>query len=351
MKPDGGGQTPVLNDARGRPLRDLRISLTDSCNFRCTYCLPKELFGDQHPFLPPEALLDTDEILRLVRIFTALGVEKVKLTGGEPLLSPRLPELIRGLGSLPGLRDLGLITNGFYLRRLAGKLWDAGLRRINVSLDSLGEARFGQINGRGIGPKPVLEGIEAAYALGMRPVKVNMVVQRGVNEGELEAMAERFRRPGLALRFIEFMDTGRTAWTGDQVVPSAEILGRLQARWPLKALSPAFRGEVAERWGYADGQGEVGFISSVSDPFCGDCSRVRLGPDGRLHTCLFSDESRGLDLRALLRGGAKDEEISARIAALWRGRDDRYSELRAAGVPNPGVPNPGRKLNMFHIGG
>ena len=349
--------TGALHDARARPLRDLRISVTDRCNFRCGYCMPKAVFGPGHPWLPHQALLSFEEITRLARAFAAHGVRKLRLTGGEPLLRKGLPELVAQLAALrtPDGQplELTLTTNGSLLARHAQALKDAGLHRVTVSLDSLDDAGFRALNDAGVPLAQVLHGIAAAQAAGLTPLKVNMVVQRGVNDGQIVPLARHFRGSGVVLRFIEFMDVGRTnGWRMAQVLPSAEVLRRLQAEWPLQPLASAAPGETAARWAYtgADGRpdpklGEIGLISSVTQPFCSDCNRARLAMDGKLYLCLFAGQ--GHDLRALLRGGASDADLVSAIAALWQRRTDRYSELRARGVQPADAP----RVEMSYIGG
>lgn len=337
---------PVV-DALGRPLKDLRISLIDLCNYRCPYCMPAEIFGERYEFLKKDQLLSFDEIERLVRAFLKLGVTKVKLTGGEPLLRDGLPDLIHRLSNLPGLDDLALITNGHILAKMVRPLKRAGLKRLNVSLDALDEATYGLMNGRGYGTAPVLEGIRMAIEQGFAPVKINMVVIRGVNDAQVMEMVDFFKRPQTILRFIEFMDVGnRNRWSADQVVPSREILARIGERYPLSPASPQYRGEVAERYVYDDGSGEVGFISSVTQPFCGDCTRARISADGQLFTCLFS--RKGLDLRPLLRTTGGEEELALLLSRSWGRRRDRYSEDRAV---LSGRERAAEKVEMYHIGG
>jgi len=332
-----------VTDTLGRPLRDLRISVTDRCNFRCVYCMPKEVFGRDYQFLEREQLLTFEEIERLARIFTAHGVEKIRVTGGEPLLRRHLERLVAMLARIPGL-DLTLTTNGSLLAAQARALKDAGLHRITVSLDSLDNDVFTAMNDVDFPVDRVLAGIEAAAAAGLAPIKVNMVVKRGVNEESVVPMARHFRGTGMILRFIEYMDVGRTnGWRMDDVVPAAEIIARINAEMPLEPVEPSYRGEVATRWRYRDGSGEVGVIASVTQPFCGDCARVRLSAEGSLYTCLFA--TKGHDLRALLRGGASDAAIAGAIAAVWRGRDDRYSEIRSS--ETVGL----HKVEMSYIGG
>jgi cyclic pyranopterin phosphate synthase len=313
-------------DTLGRPMRDLRISVTDRCNFRCVYCMPKEVFGHGYRFLPRADLLTFEELERLARAFAALGVEKVRITGGEPLLRRDLELLIARLAAVDGL-DLTLTTNGALLPRKAEALAGAGLRRVTVSLDSLDDVVFRAMNDVDFPVERVLEGIDAAAAAGL-PVKVNAVVKRGVNDGEILPLARRFRGTGHVLRFIEYMDVGATnGWRLDDVVPAPEILATIAEEFPLEPVEPHYRGEVARRYRYLDGAGEVGVIASVTQPFCGDCSRARISAEGRLYTCLFG--VRGHDLRELVRSGADDEELRAAIAAVWGRRADRYSEIRS----------------------
>ena len=333
----------TLLDTLDRPLRDLRISVTDRCNFRCVYCMPKEIFGRDYAFLPREELLTFEEIERLARVFAGHGVEKVRLTGGEPLLRRDLEVLVAKLARIPGL-DLTLTTNGSLLARKARALAEAGLRRITVSLDSLDDAVFRAMNDVDFPVERVLAGIETAQAAGLDPVKVNVVVKRGVNEDSVLPMAHAFRGTGVVLRFIEYMDVGSTnGWRLDDVVPAAELVAVIGEEIPLEPVEAAYRGEVARRYRYRDGSGEIGVIASVTQPFCRDCTRARLSADGTLYTCLFS--TRGHDLRGPLRAGASDEEISALLADIWRSRADRYSELRTAHTKSLG------KVEMSYIGG
>jgi GTP 3',8-cyclase len=332
-----------LVDTLGRPVRDLRISVTDRCNFRCIYCMPKEVFGRDYPFLPRAELLTFEEIERVARVFAGLGVEKIRITGGEPLVRRDLETLVGLLARLEGL-DLTLTTNGSLLAGKAAALEKAGLKRITVSLDSLDDGVFRAMNDVDFPVTRVLEGIDAALAAGLAPVKVNVVVKRGLNEESVLPMARHFRGTGVVLRFIEFMDVGHSnGWRLDDVVPSAEIVAAIDAELPLEPVEPAYRGEVANRWRYRDGSGEIGVISSVTQPFCGDCTRARLSADGRVYTCLFA--VKGHDLRALLRDGASDEELTAAIADIWRARTDRYSELRSAATADL------QKVEMSYIGG
>ena len=317
----------LLQDSLGRPLRDLRLSVIDRCNFRCPYCMPRERFHDQYRFLKSNERLDFNEVLRLTRLFLQLGVVKLRVTGGEPLLRAGLADLIGDLTGLPGIEDVALTTNGVLLAQHAAELRAAGLQRVTVSLDSLDPTVFAQMAGGFGSVGDVLEGIAAAQRAGLSPIKLNAVVQRGVNDHQVLDLVEHFRATGIIVRFIEYMDVGnRNDWNRERVVPSQQLLERIRARWPLTALDPAYRGEVARRYAFDDGRGEVGFISSVTQPFCGDCSRARLSSDGKVYTCLFAAE--GTDLRAPMRGGASDEELLGLIRAVWERRADRYSELR-----------------------
>ena len=351
--------TGLLTDARGRPLRDLRISVTDRCNFRCNYCMPKEVFDKDYPYLPHGALLSFEEITRLARLFLAHGVRKIRLTGGEPLLRKNLEDLVAQLAQLrtvDGLApDLTLTTNGSLLARKAQALKDAGLNRVTVSLDGLDDTIFRRMNDVDFPVADVLAGIEAAHAAGLSHIKVNMVVKRGTNDHEILPMARHFRGTGTTLRFIEYMDVGATnGWRMDEVLPSAELIERLRAELPLVQLDPSSPGETAERWGYADPQGqhdpalgEVGVISSVTQAFCHDCNRARLSTEGKLYLCLFA--SQGYDLRSLLRGGASDADIASAIAPIWQQRNDRYSELRSSLPADTGQG--ARRVEMSYIGG
>ncbi|MBK4734235.1 GTP 3',8-cyclase MoaA [Noviherbaspirillum pedocola] len=343
----------LLTDALARPLRDLRISVTDRCNFRCVYCMPKDVFDKNYAFLPQSALLSFEEITRVARVFVAHGVEKIRLTGGEPLLRKHIERLIGMLREIrtPDGRelDLTLTTNGSLLAKKARALKDAGLNRVTVSLDSLNDAIFKRMNDVDFPVDDVLHGIEAAQAAGLGPVKVNMVVKGGVNDGEILPMARRFKDTPTILRFIEYMDVGDSnGWKMDEVIPSAEVVRRIDAELPLEEIEPNYTGETAERWRYRDGGGEIGVISSVTQAFCSDCSRARLSTEGKLYTCLFA--TGGHDLRALLRTGRSDAEIASVVAGIWRDRGDRYSELRAAGVPDPSR-TAGKKVEMSYIGG
>lgn len=332
-------------DTLNRPLRDLRISVTDRCNFRCTYCMPREVFGRDFPFLPRAALLSFEEIERLARIFVVHGVEKIRLTGGEPLLRKDIEQLVAMLAAIPGLRDLTLTTNGSLLARKVDALRAAGLQRVTVSLDSLDDDVFASMNDVGFPVKRVLEGIDAAADAGLAPIKINMVVKRGVNDQHVLDMAGHFRGSGHILRFIEFMDVGDTnGWRMEHVTTATEIVGAIDARWPLEPIAPQYRGEVATRYRYRDGLGEIGVIASVTQPFCGACSRARLSAEGALYTCLFG--AHGHDLRAPLRAGCSDEEMSAIVGRVWSNRADRYSDLRStqAGPASS-------KVEMSYIGG
>src|SRR5471032_1562045 len=317
----------LVRDQFNRTLHDLRISVTDRCNFRCPYCMPKEIFGPGYPFLRDPQLMTLAELTAIARAFVALGVKKIRLTGGEPLLRADVPELVRVLKRELGVPDVALTTNGWLLEKLAPALRTAGLDRVNVSVDSLEDVTEGRLNGLGFSVARVLRGIDAAAALGL-PVKINCVVQRGVNDHELVALCEYFRARGHVLRFIEFMDVGNTNhWTPERVVPAKEIVERLGALWPLEPVGPAYRGEVASRSRYRDGRGEIGLISSVTEPFCRDCHRARLSADSKLYTCLFT--SLGWDVLGCLRAGADDAALAAYLTRVWSGRLDRYSDERA----------------------
>lgn len=335
-----------LRDQFSRPLRDLRISVTDRCNFRCPYCMPKEVFGANHAFLQNSALATHDELVRLVRAFHTLGVEKVRLTGGEPLLRADLPEIIRALKHDLQMPDVALTTNGWFLEKQAAALREAGLDRINVSVDSLDEAKAGVMNGLGFSVARVLRGITAAAAAGLT-VKINCVMQRGVNDDEVLSLCAYFRERGHPLRFIEFMDVGTTNhWRQEQVVPALDLIARIHREWPLEPVGPAYRGEVAARYRYRDGRGEIGIISSVTEPFCKDCHRARLSADGKLYTCLFA--ANGHDVLGKLRSGADDAALVDFIAGIWRGRNDRYSDERAELISRH-ESRP--KIEMSYIGG
>lgn len=344
-KPTAANTAPrAVQDTLGRPLHDLRISVTDRCNLRCTYCMPEEHFGDDHAFLTRQELLSFEEITTVARAVASLGGLKLRLTGGEPLLRKDLPTLVTMLREIPGIEDIALTTNGRLLSRFAGALRDAGLQRVTVSLDSLDDATLAGIGGRPILAADVLAGIDAALNVGFEAVKVNTVIQRGVNDQDILPLARHFRGTNVVLRFIEFMDVGTlNGWNRDRVVPGAEVLARIAAEFPLVPAAPNYRGEVAARHRYTDGAGEVGFITSVTQPFCGDCSRLRLAPNGDLYTCLFGH--RGHPLKALLRAGASAEAIAERIRTIWTARDDRYSEIRTEHTASSD------KVEMYHIGG
>ncbi len=344
--------TGLLGDALGRPLRDLRISVTDRCNFRCSYCMPKEIFDKDYAYLPHSALLSFEEITRVARVFVAHGVQKIRLTGGEPLLRKNIEILIEQLAALRTTEgrplDITLTTNGSLLERKAASLKAAGLQRVTVSLDGLDDAIFRTMNDVDFPVADVLRGIEAAQAAGLGPIKVNMVVKRGTNDHQILPMARHFQGSGIVLRFIEYMDVGATnGWRMDEVLPSAEVVQRVHAELPLVQLEPSAPGETAERWGYADGSGEIGVISSVTQAFCGDCNRARLSTEGQLYLCLFA--THGHDLRHLIRGSASDAELASAIGAIWQGRSDRYSQLRASMPPDQSTG--GRRVEMSYIGG
>ncbi len=332
-----------VTDTLGRPLRDLRVSVTDRCNFRCVYCMPKDVFGRDHPFMDRKELLSFEEIVRVACAFAVHGVRKVRITGGEPLLRRDLERLVEGLAAIDGIDDLTLTTNGALLAQKADVLAAAGLTRVTVSLDSLDDGTFRAMNDVDFPVSTVLAGIEAAAAAGL-PVKVNAVIKRGLNEGSVLDLARHFKGSGHVLRFIEYMDVGATnGWRLDDVVPAAEIVGTIEAELPLEAVEPAYRGEVARRYRYRDGSGEIGVIASVTQPFCGDCTRARISAEGKLYTCLFA--VRGHDLRALLRTGATDAELHDAIGGVWGARSDRYSEIRSertAGL---------KRVEMSYIGG
>ncbi|MGE0098371.1 MAG: GTP 3',8-cyclase MoaA [Hydrogenophaga sp.] len=342
----------LLSDALGRPLRDLRISVTDRCNFRCSYCMPKDIFDKDYPYLPHSSLLTFEEITRVARQFVAHGVQKIRLTGGEPLLRKNLEILIGQLAALRTVEgqplDITLTTNGSLLARKAAALKAAGLQRVTVSLDGLDDTIFRAMNDVDFPVADVLQGIEAARAAGLGPIKVNMVVKRGTNDHEILPMARHFQGSGIVLRFIEYMDVGATnGWRMDEVLPSREVIQRIHRELPLVQLEPSAPGETAERWGYADGSGEIGVISSVTQAFCRDCNRARLSTEGQLYLCLFA--SQGHDLRHLIRGGATDEQLASAMAAIWQGRSDRYSELRAS-LPQDNATGK-RRVEMSYIGG
>ena len=351
--------TGLLGDQLGRPLRDLRISVTDRCNFRCSYCMPKEVFDKDYPYLPHSSLLTFEEITRTARLFVAHGVKKIRLTGGEPLLRKNIEILIEQLAALRTVDgeplDITLTTNGSLLARKAKALKAAGLQRVTVSLDGLDDTVFRSMNDVDFPVAEVLEGIAAAREAGLGQIKVNMVVKRGTNDHEILPMARHFKGTGVVLRFIEYMDVGATnGWRMDEVLPSADVVKRIHAELPLVQLEPSAPGETAERWGYRDEnghharhEGEIGVISSVTQAFCHDCNRARLSTEGKLYLCLFA--SQGHDLRALIRGGASDDDIASAIGHIWQGRGDRYSELRSTMAPDTG--NGARRVEMSYIGG
>jgi cyclic pyranopterin phosphate synthase len=341
--PDRG----LVRDRLGRPMRDLRISVMDRCNFRCPYCMPADRFHDRYRFLKSSERLDFVEITRIARMAVALGTRKLRLTGGEPLLRPGLADLVADLSTIEGVDDLALTTNGVLLAQHAAELKGNGLHRVTVSLDSLDETIFERMSGGFGGLHQVLEGIEAALDAGLAPVKVNAVVQRGVNDHALLPLLERFRGTAVIVRLIEYMDVGnRNDWRREQVVPSAELLRSIRERWPVTPVPGHVRGEVAERYAYDDGAGEIGFISSVTAPFCGDCSRARLSSEGTLYTCLFAE--RGIDLRSPLRAGASDEALTELVRRTWTQRGDRYSEVREQLRT---AEQPLQKIEMHYIGG
>jgi cyclic pyranopterin phosphate synthase len=339
---DPQGDTP--RDLFSRPLRDLRISVTDRCNFRCPYCMPSEIYGERYEFLPRPEILAFEEIERLARLFVELGVRKIRLTGGEPLLRSQLPHLVGALSAIEGLDDVTLTTNGVLLAEHAAALRAAGLRRVTVSLDSLDPEVFARMSGKRVTPDVVLAAIDAARDAGLSPIKVNCVVQRGVNDHTIVDLAAHFRATGVIVRFIEYMDVGTlNRWDPADVVGAREIVDRIHARFPVEPVAANYRGEVARRYRYVDGQGEIGVISSVTQPFCGDCSRARLTTDGHFVTCLFA--SGGVDLKTPLRHGATDDDLRQLMRAVWTNRGDRYSEERATRREG------GRKIQMFQIGG
>ncbi|MDJ0812491.1 MAG: GTP 3',8-cyclase MoaA [Woeseiaceae bacterium] len=336
-----------IRDALERPLHDLRISLLDRCNFRCPYCMPESEFHDAYQFLTKSERLTHDEILKIARVATSLGVSKLRLTGGEPLLDKKLPSLVNGLAQLDGVEDLALTTNAMLLAPVAQTLADAGLQRVTISLDSLDEDVFRQMSGGRGDLATVLEAIDAAEVAGLSPIKINVVVERGVNDHTILDLLDHFRGTGHIVRLIEYMDVGnRNGWRMDQVVPSRELLERVEARWPLRRVDRNYPGEVARRYEYEDGQGEIGFISSVTEPFCGSCSRARLSSDGMLYTCLFANQ--GTDLREPLRNGADEDELADILSRIWLQRADRYSELRRPDVAEHHALS---KVEMYRIGG
>jgi len=335
----------TLVDTLGRPLHDLRISVTDRCNFRCTYCMPKEVFGREYEFLARELLLSFEEIETVARAFVRAGARKLRLTGGEPLLRKDIEDLVALLARIPGVEDLTLTTNGSLLARKAEALKAAGLNRVTVSLDSMDDTVFMAMNDVGFPVQKVLDGIDAAAAASLSPIKVNMVVKRGVNEDSVVDVARHFRGTGHVVRFIEYMDVGTTnGWRLDDVVSGREIVQLINAVFPLEPIDPDYRGEVAQRYRYRDGEGEVGVITSVTQPFCGDCTRARLSAEGQVYTCLFA--AKGTDLRALVRGGASDQDLDQAIIAIWSVRTDRYSEIRTSQTVSIGS-----KVEMSYIGG
>ncbi len=339
------GRTSIPTDQFGRRLRDLRISVIDRCNFRCDYCMPMETYGEDYSFLDPDHYLSFEEITRLVRLFSRRGVEKIRITGGEPLLRPNLEELIHEIAMVEGIQDIALTTNGYLLADQADALAEAGLHRVTVSLDALDPELFREMNGVGKGPEPVLEGIEAADRAGLNPIKINTVVRRGVNDESVLPLVRHFRGTGRIVRFIEYMDVGtRNGWDRSEVVPSAELKERISDEFPIEPLDPNYPGEVANRYRFLDGEGEIGFVSSVTNPFCGNCTRARLSTEGALYTCLFATD--GTDFRALLRDGATDAAILDRIDAVWGERDDRYSERRSEEATQPDD-----RVEMYEIGG
>lgn len=333
-----------MRDQLQRPIRDLRISVTDRCNFRCTYCMPKEIFGDDYKFLPKQELLTFEEIHRVARLFASLGVKKIRLTGGEPLLRSQLPTLVEMLTQVEGIEDIGLTTNGLLLHQYAQPLYDKGLRRLNISLDAMDPQLFAQMNGRGVTPAAILENIEHARKIGFQ-IKVNMVVQKGVNDQEIVPMAAYFKAQGITLCFIEFMDVGNdNGWSFKRVVTKKEIYERLSASYDLVPLEQHYYGEVAKRYRYSDSESEIGFITSVSESFCSTCTRARLSSEGKMYTCLFASE--GFDLREWIRGGATDEELLKVIRGVWEQRHDRYSDERTEQTERVRP-----KINMSYIGG
>jgi cyclic pyranopterin phosphate synthase len=338
-----------ITDKLGRRVRDLRISVTDRCNFRCTYCMPAEIFGEQYEFLPRPHILTFEEIERLARIFAAAGVSKLRVTGGEPLVRANLPELIASLSKIEGIDDIALTTNGYLLPKYAQELKDAGLNRLTISLDSIDEDIFKKMSGRPQGPANTLEGIRIATELGFEPIKINVVVQRGVNDHTLVDTARYFKGTGAIVRFIEYMDVGtKNGWDLSQVVTSKDVIEMIGSEFPLEPVDPNYAGEVASRYRYADGEGEIGVISSVSEPFCGNCARARLSTDGKLVTCLFA--SGGTDLKTALRSGASDQELAEIVAGVWTGRNDRYSELRSKNTEFKAGSSVD-KVEMYYIGG
>ena len=352
IKPMQSAVNTKVVDTLGRSVRDLRISVTDRCNFRCPYCMPAEIYGERYEFLKREALLTFEEIERLTRIFTLLGVSKVRITGGEPLVRAELPQLVAKLRTISGITDLAMTTNGFLLRRYAEDLRDAGLDRVTVSMDSLQEDVFKAMSGRNYGPDKVLDGIAAAHNAGFSPLKINVVVQKGINDHTILETAEYFRQTGDIVRFIEFMDVGNlNSWDRSQVVTGRDIVRAINAEHPLEPIDPNYAGEVANRYRYTDGSGEIGIIASVSQPFCGDCTRARLTTEGRLVTCLFA--TGGTDSKTPMRDGASDDELLEIIERVWLNRRDRYSEIRSANTTSSNAESlaSGEKIEMFRLGG
>ena len=332
-------------DTFSRPLKDLRISVTDRCNFRCPYCMPAEIFGERYQFLPRKELLNFEEIARLAKIFAKLGVTKIRLTGGEPLLRTGLPDLVKMLSPISGIEDLALTTNGFLLDKHAQELKEAGLNRITISMDSLDDAVFQQMNGRGFGTSQVLSGIEAAENAGLSPIKINAVIQRSVNDQSIVDLVNHFKTKGHIVRFIEFMDVGTlNQWNLNKVVSAKEIVKIINSKMPIEPINPTYFGEVASRYQYKDGSGELGIIASVTQPFCGSCTRLRLSPEGNLYTCLFSNS--GTDVKKLLRSNKNKKELKALIKKTWLARKDKYSIDRSSN-PNKST----EKVEMYHIGG
>ena len=336
-----------LRDRFGRPIRDLRVSVTDRCNFRCPYCMPAEIYGEKYEFLPKSELFSFEEVARLTGILVELGVTKIRLTGGEPLVRNGIEHLVALISRIDGKKDLTLTTNGYLLAQKAQGLKDAGLQRITVSLDSPDEEVFKTMNGRGYSTQRVLEGIRSAEEAGLSPIKINAVVQKGVNDHTIVDLARYFKGTGHIVRFIEYMDVGNlNGWKLDHVVPADEIFERINAEMPLESLESNYKGEVALRYRYRDGSGEIGIIASVTKPFCGDCTRARLSTDGKLYTCLFA--SHGTDFRGPIRNGASDDDLRDLITGVWRGREDKYSELRANATK---LKNRPKKIEMYQIGG
>ncbi len=337
----------MLKDTFNRNLKDLRISVTDRCNFRCTYCMPAEIFGESYEFLPKEEILSFEEITKLAAIFVELGVEKIRITGGEPLMRSNLEQLVLLLNRVHGIQDLTLTTNGYLLEQQAEALKKSGLGRITISLDTLDDELFKTMNGRGFDTKRVLAGIQAAQRSGLSPIKINAVVQKNVNEHTIVDLAKHFKGTGIIVRFIEYMDVGNlNAWRLNEVVPASDIFDKINSELPLEPLSQNYAGEVASRYKYRDGSGEIGIISSVSQPFCGACTRARLSTDGRLYTCLFGET--GLNLRDPMRDGATSEQLKALITTCWEKRDDKYSEDRTV---NSAGQSSNKKIEMYQIGG